>query len=173
MGSNAHGPLARTAAGQSLGRPWSSTRCAWRNYALRRILADHRTAQLGVSAGTVRHAYSQTAVSKPLEQSPPPAMKRYDLLAREEAGLKSKSAGCGNQALVPSVHAVPAFPAAAGPSSTALAQSGIRVFLWRRPVKDELSKDTFVLSPRCRFLLESQMQSESAVGVRLKTYWPF
>ena len=31
MGSNADGPLARTAAGQSLGGPWSSTGCAWRN----------------------------------------------------------------------------------------------------------------------------------------------
>jgi hypothetical protein len=69
------------------------------------------------------------------------------------------------------------FPAAAaGPSSTALAQSGIRIFLCRRPVKDELSEDswdTHVLSPRFGFLLESQMQSESAVGVRLKTNWPF
>ena len=55
---------------------------------MRRFLADHRAAQLGVSAGTVRHAYSRTAVSKPLEQSPPPAVKRYGLLAREEAGLK-------------------------------------------------------------------------------------
>lgn len=73
---------------------------------MRRILADHRAAQLGVSAGTVRHAYSQTAVSKPLEQSPPRAVKQYDLLARDEAGLKPKSAGCGNQALVPSVQQV-------------------------------------------------------------------
>jgi hypothetical protein len=76
---------------------------------MRRILADHRAAQLGVSAGTVRHAYSRTAVSKPLEQSPPPAVKRYGLLAREERVLNN-SAGCGNQALVPSVHAAPAFP---------------------------------------------------------------
>ena len=81
---------------------------------MRRILADHRAAQHPVSAGTVRHAYSRTAVSKPLEQSPPPAVKRYDLLAREEAG----------------------------PSSTALAQSGIRIFPWRRPVKDKLSEDS-------------------------------
>jgi hypothetical protein len=69
---------------------------------MRRILADHRAAQLGVSTGTVRHAYSRTAVSKPLEQSPPPAVKRYGLLAREERVLNN-SAGCGNQALVPSV----------------------------------------------------------------------
>ena len=55
--------------------------------AQRRILEDHRAAQLGVSAGTVRLA-SRTAVSKSLEQSPPPAVRQYDLLAREEAGLK-------------------------------------------------------------------------------------
>jgi hypothetical protein len=36
----------------------------------------------------VRHAYSRTAVSKPLEQMPPSTVKRYGLLAREEAGLK-------------------------------------------------------------------------------------
>ena len=47
-----------------------------------------RSSARGERAGTVRHAYSRTAVSKPLEQSPPPAMKRYGLLAREEAGLK-------------------------------------------------------------------------------------
>jgi hypothetical protein len=52
------------------------------------VTPEDRAAQLGVSAGTVRHAYSRTAVSKPLEQSPPPAVKRYGLLAREEAGLK-------------------------------------------------------------------------------------
>ena len=55
--------------------------------AQRRILEDHRAAQLGVSAGTVRLA-SRTAVSKSLEQSPLSAVKRYGLLAREEAGLK-------------------------------------------------------------------------------------
>ena len=55
---------------------------------MRRILADHLSAQHGVSAGTVRHAYSRTAVSKSLEQSPLSAVKRYGLLAREEAGLK-------------------------------------------------------------------------------------
>ena len=43
-------------------------------------------------------------------------------------------------------------------------QSGTRFFLWRRPVKDELSVDsqaTHVFSPRRGFLFESQMQSES------------
>ena len=33
-------------------------------------------------------ACSQTAGSKPLEQSPPPAVRWYDSLAREEAGLR-------------------------------------------------------------------------------------
>jgi len=55
---------------------------------MRRILADHRAAQLGVSAGPYAMPIPGLAVSKPLEQSPPSAVKRYGLLAREEAGLK-------------------------------------------------------------------------------------
>jgi hypothetical protein len=42
-------------------------------------------------------------------------------------------------------------------------------------VKDELSVDcqeAYVFCPRSGFLLESPIQSESAVGVRLKTDWP-
>jgi len=42
-------------------------------------------------------------------------------------------------------------------------------------MKDELSVDcqeAHVFCPRSGFLLESPIQSESAVGVRLKTYWP-
>jgi hypothetical protein len=57
-----------------------------------------------------------------------------------------------------------------------VAQSGIRFFVWRRPVKDELqedSQDANVFFPRRGFLLEGQMQSESAVGVRLKVYRPY
>jgi hypothetical protein len=77
---------------------------------MRRILADHRAAQ----PRGERRDRTPCLFPKPLEQSPPPAVKRYDLLAREEAG----------------------------PSSTALAQSGIRVLLWRRPVKDEFSEDS-------------------------------
>jgi hypothetical protein len=54
-------------------------------------------------------------------------------------------------------------------------ESGTRIFLWRRPVKDKLSVDcqeAHVFCPRSGFFLESPIQSESAVGVRLKTYWP-
>jgi hypothetical protein len=43
-------------------------------------------------------------------------------------------------------------------------------------VKDEPSVDSqaaHIFCPRCRFFLESQMQGESAVGVRLKIYWPY
>jgi len=53
-------------------------------------------------------------------------------------------------------------------------QSGTRIFPWRRSVKDELSEDyreAQVFCPRGGFLFESQMQSESAVGVRHKIYW--
>ena len=57
-----------------------------------------------------------------------------------------------------------------------VAQSGTQFLLWRRLVKDKLSVDSqeaHVFCPRRGFLLESQMQSESAVGVRLKIYWPY
>jgi hypothetical protein len=57
-----------------------------------------------------------------------------------------------------------------------VAQSGIRVFVWKRPVKDELREDSqeaHVFCPSRGFLFESEIQIESAVGVRLKIYWPF
>lgn len=49
-------------------------------------------------------------------------------------------------------------------------ESGTRVFVWGRPVKDERSEDSqeaHVFCPRRGFLLEGLIQSESAVGVRL------
>jgi hypothetical protein len=55
-------------------------------------------------------------------------------------------------------------------------ESGIRIFLWRRPLKGELGVDcqeAHVFCPRSGFFLESPIQSESAVGVRLTIYWPY
>jgi hypothetical protein len=49
--------------------------------------------------------------------------------------------------------------------------SGTGFFLWKRPAKNELQQDfqdAHVFGPRRGLLLEGQMQTESAIGVRLK-----
>ena len=107
---------------------------------------------------------AQPGRENPLVNSPVP--RRIELRCRfYRARAIKRSQRIGTRELVPKVC-----------GAESVVQSGTRFFLWGRAVKDKLhedSQDARVLFPCRGFLLKSQVQSTSAVGVRLTVYWPY